>query len=145
MATRRRYTKADRAAAVGLAVVKGTEAAAEELGIPRTTLAYWMDKPEFVELRQKSADQVAEAMWVAMQAGIARVVELIPLTEDIAKVSIALGVLYDKRALLTGGATSRAESRALTEDFDDHERRQLRDILDGALRSAAEAPAGDPG
>lgn len=94
--------------------MSNVEAAAAETGIPRTTIDYWMDKPEFVELRNKTGDQVADAMWAVIQQGIRRIAELIPTTDDLAKVGVAVGILYDKRALLTGMATSRSESRDLT-------------------------------
>ena len=114
MATRRRYTAKQRAAAVGIAALSNVEVAAESTGIPRTTIDYWMDKPEFVELRSKTRDQVADEFWSTIQIGLKRVAQLIPTTDDLQKVSIATGILYDKHALLTGGATGRTESRDLT-------------------------------
>jgi transposase-like protein len=111
---RRRYTKREKAAAVATATMTSTEAAAESTGIPESTIRYWMDKPEFAELRTKTRDQVADEFWSTIQLGLKRLVELIPQTEDLQKVSVSLGILYDKHALLTGGATGRTESRDLT-------------------------------
>jgi transposase-like protein len=114
MATRRRYTAKEKARAVGIAVMTSTEAAADTEGIPESTLRYWMDKPEFADLRSKSRDSVADEFWTTIQVGLHRIADLIPLTEDLQKVSVATGILYDKHALLTGGATGRTESRDLT-------------------------------
>jgi transposase-like protein len=115
MATRRRYTARQKAEAVGIAVVEGVTEAERQTGIPKTTIQYWSDQPKFAQLRTKSADVVAEEMWAAIQAGMARMIELLPQTDDISKVGVALGILYDKRALLTGGATGRWESRELND------------------------------
>lgn len=112
---RRRYTKADKARAVAQATMTSATATAEATGIPENTIRYWMDRPEFVELRSKTRDEVADEFWSTIQIGVRRVVELIPQTEDLQKVSVALGILYDKHALLTGGATGRTESRELND------------------------------
>jgi hypothetical protein len=135
MAPHRRYTAKEKARAVGIAVMTSTEVASEELGIPRRTVGYWMDKPEFAGLRLKTRDQVADEFWSTIQVGLHRIADLIPLTEDLQKVSVATGILYDKHALLTGGATGRTESRDLTGS-----------LADGDLISAvreAEQIAGD--
>ena len=115
MATRRRYTKREKAGAVAAATMTSTEAASESTGIPQSTIRYWMDKPEFAELRNKTRDGVAEEFWTAVQVGLHRIADLIPQTEDLQKVATAVGILYDKHALLTGGATGRTESRALND------------------------------
>lgn len=111
---RRRYTKADQARVVALAEMKGQTVAAEETGIPLTTLNQWYHKPEFVELRTKTREDVADQFWAAIQIGLKAVVEGI---EDgkLSEKAIALGVLYDKYALMTGGATGRTESRELND------------------------------
>lgn len=45
----------------------------------------------------------------------------------------SFGILMDKYRLEVGEATTRSESRALTEDLDDHERAALRDAIDNEL------------
>ena len=112
---RRRYTKTEKAQAVAQATLTSTEAAAETMGIPRKTIAYWLDRPEFAELRQKTRDGVADEFWATIQVGVHRVAELLPKTDDLQKVATAVGILYDKHALLTGGATGRTESRELND------------------------------
>lgn len=118
MTTRRRYTKREKAEAIGIAIVEGQTAAAEKTGTPLTTLNAWWHSAEFVELRTKSNEDVAHDMWAVVQRGIQRIAELIPQTDDIAKVAIATGTVYDKRALLTGDATSRSEHRDIADDPD---------------------------
>lgn len=134
MAERRRYTKTQKAHAVSLALLTSVEAAAEAEGIPRTTLDYWMDRPEFVGLRSKTRDQVADEMWTAVQVGLREVVKGLAGDAPLRDKSVALGILYDKHALLTGMATSRAESRDLTGTLSDA------DII-AALREAERATA----
>jgi hypothetical protein len=141
---RRRYTAKEKAEAVGLAVMSSAEAAADSTGIPRRTIGYWLEKPEFAELRLKTRDGVADEFWTAIQIGLHRIAELIPQSDDLQKVSVATGILYDKHALLTGGATGRTESRDLTGTLGDAD-------LIGAVReaeqvaSAGRAAPEDPG
>jgi hypothetical protein len=115
MPPHRRYTKVQKAEAVAVATLSTVEAAAEKTGIPRTTIIYWLDKPEFVELRQKTRDLVAESMWTAIQIGVDEVAKGLVSDAPLRDKSIALGVLYDKYALMTGGATGRTESRELND------------------------------
>lgn len=115
MATHRRYTKAQKVEAVAAASLTSTEAAAEQMGIPRTTIAYWLDQPEFVELRQKTRDEVGERLWSAIQVGIDEVAKGLRSDAPLRDKATAVGILYDKHALLTGGATGRTESRELND------------------------------
>lgn len=112
---RRRYTKREKAQAVAAATLTSTEAAAESTGIPRTTIQYWMDQPEFVELRQKTREQVADEMWAGIQVGVREVVKGLTGDAPLKDKATAVGILYDKHALLTGGATGRTESRELND------------------------------
>ena len=138
MATHRRYTKREKAEAVARATMTSTEAASDTTGIPQSTIRYWMDKPEFAELRLKTRDSVADEFWTAIQVGLKRIADLIPLTDDLQKVSVATGILYDKHALLTGGATGRMESRDLTGTLSDSD-------IAGAVRAAEDLVAAGEG
>ena len=113
MAERRRYTTRVRAKAVGIAVVDGVTAAAEKTGIPKQTIDYWLDKPEFGHLRTKTREEVAEQLWSVIQIAIREVAEGIVGDAPLRDKSVALGILYDKHALMTGGATGRTENREL--------------------------------
>ena len=64
---RRRYTTRQKAEAVGLAVVKGQRPAAEQLGIPLSTLHRWWEEPEAARLRTTAREDVAAQMWIAVQ------------------------------------------------------------------------------
>lgn len=144
-AIRRRYSKPDKAKAVGLAMLKGVNAASEELGIPNTTLSYWMRHPEFDALRSKSRDEVAEQMWATIQIGVVEVAKGIVSDAPLRDKVVALGVLYDKHALLTGAATARTESRDITGTLSDAELVAALHTAERILREggAADAVAGE--
>lgn len=115
---------------VAAALNSSTKAAAESAGIPRRTVGYWLDDPEFASLRHETRDAVAESFWSAIQVGLREVANGLrdpdaPLRDK----SVALGILYDKHALLTGGATNRSESRDITGTIPDAD-------LIGAVREA---------
>jgi hypothetical protein len=132
MAARRRYTKAQKVTAIISAEMSSVEAAAEQAGIPRKTLAYWLDAPEFADLRHKTREE--------MSAGMATIVHLAQ-TRIVAEIEagnfqphdlvILLGVATDKAQLLSGQATERVET--LTSGMDDHEKAQLHEVLRRAI------------
>ena len=143
MAPHRRYTAKQRAAAVGMASLTSVEAAAETTGIPRRTLGYWMDQPKFAELRLKTREQVADEMWAAIQVGVQEVVKGLSGDAPLRDKSVALGILYDKHALMTGLATSRSESRDLTGTMPDADLIAAvaeADAITGAGRTETEDP-----
>lgn len=136
MTERRRYTKRQKAEAVGLSVVAGTRPAADKLGVPVSTLHYWRESEEFAQLRTRKKEEVTEEVYAAFQAGVRRVVDLLPITEDMGKVAVATGILYDKFALMSGQATARHETADVTAKLDDHETAQLADAIEDLLESA---------
>lgn len=135
MAERRRYSRKTKAAAIIAATVSTAAAAAEATGIPRTTIDYWLDQPEFVELRKKTREEMAAGSMVLAHLAADELGKKIRAGEveprDLATI---YGIAIDKGQLLTGAATSRTETRALTEALDDHEKAQLRDAIDSWLR-----------
>lgn len=141
MPTRRQRTTAEKARAIGLAEVVGIARASRETGIPESSIRTWRERPDFAELRGEKKEQVREDVWAAFQTGVRRVVELIPRTDDLQKVAMATGVLYDKFALMSGEATSRTESKALTDDISDDERQRLRDWIVALPSGSADKPA----
>lgn len=147
MPTHRRYTKAEKADAVAAATLSSTEAAAEKTGIPRTTIAYWLDRPEFVALRQKTRDEVGERLWSAIQLGIDEVAKGLRSDAPLRDKATAVGILYDKHALLTGGATARSENRDITGSLSDGDvataLRYASDLV-GAGTGRTETPAEAP-
>lgn len=119
-------------AAVAEAEVNGAEQAAEATGIPRTTILYWLDKPEFVALRRKTREEQRDGYRVLIAKAQERLVNAIPTMEP-RDVTILLGVAQDKDLLLSGDATTRSESRTLNDDLDDHERAALKRVLTDEL------------
>ena len=142
MANRRRYSKADKATVVIAAEMSTVAAAAQASGIPETTIRYWVDLPEFVELRAKTREESAAGFTVLMHLAQARLAKLVPMMEP-RDLTILLGVSAEKAQLLGGGPTSRTETRALSDDFDDDEKQRLRDWID-ALPATDRVPASDP-
>jgi transposase-like protein len=131
--TRRSYSRKEKAAAVGMAEGMGARPAARKSGVPEANIRYWRTQPEFARLRAETKQEVANDVWATFQLGVKRIAELIPKTDDISKVAIATGVIYDKFALISGQATTRSEKRDITEAMDDHEREKLRAILEGIV------------
>ena len=132
MAERRRYTKRQKAAAVVTAELSSTMAAAEAHHIPESTLRYWLDDPQFANLRAKTREDAAEGFDVLMHMAQGRLRELIP-TMEARDLTILLGVATEKAQLLSGQPTSRSETRALTDGLDDHEKAALRKVVDDVL------------
>jgi hypothetical protein len=107
------------------------------------TERYWMNNPEFAEIREKARAELAP---LAATAAFYAWVEAIRLLRehklDPHDVIFLAGLSVDKSQLLSGAATMRTETRALSDSLDDHERQVLRDLIDGAVAEAAEAVAG---
>ena len=133
----RRYTREQKATAIIAAEAVNTRAAAQAQGVPESTLRYWLESPKFAELRAQTRADMAAGMTTLAHLAAARIVERLPEFEP-RDLVILLGVAIDKAQLLSGQATERTETVALTDGMDDHERAQLRAILDDAL---TEAPA----
>lgn len=140
---RRRYTKAEKLEAVAEAEVNGPEQAAASTGIPRTTILYWLDKPEFVALRQKTREEQRDGYRILIQKAQERLADSIPTMEP-RDLTILLGVAQDKDLLLSGDATARSESRDLTHDLDRDTRRRITEWFDRNAASDGGANGGLP-
>jgi hypothetical protein len=114
------------------AAMTNVSAAAEQTGIPRTTIQRWIDEPWAVELRQKTANELGDEMRVlallateeltkAVRSGKVSPRDLIPL----------MGVAVDKSQLLAGQPTNRFET--VTGGMEDHEKTALREVLRGVI------------
>lgn len=133
---RRRYTKTEKVSAVLAADASSTLAAAEATGIPRKTIAYWLDRPEFAELRQNAREGIAEdALMVARLAWKKLGQAIADGSLEPRDLVIATGMATDKSQLLNGGATARTEARDITGSISDAE-------LDAAIREAVEITTG---
>ena len=140
---RRRYTKDQKAAAVLAAEASSVMAAAEQTGIPRKTIEYWLDKPQFADLRQKSQEERAEQFRVVAQMALGRLVELLPSMKAHDLV-VLMGVATEKAQLLEGKATARTENVSITDGLDDHEKRLLGDAVRNELARRADSAAAVP-
>jgi hypothetical protein len=139
--TRRQYTKRQKATAVVAAELVGQSAAAEQAGVPLSTLHQWMMLPAYAELRNKTRADMADEMRVIAHLALRRIAQRIDDFEP-RDLSILLGIAIDKSQLLSGQATERTEHLDITDGMDDHEKATLRDILDEAIRSKEAADAG---
>ena len=126
-------TLAQVADGVALALVQGIPAASKATGIPMRSLRRYKDDPELAALGLSAREEVAERMWVVIQEGLEQVEAGLLADEPLKDKAAALAMLIEKRALLVGEATSRTESRDLTNTFDDHE-------LDALKRAIAAIP-----
>jgi len=113
MATRRRYTAKQRAEAAGIAVVEGVTAAERVTGIPKETIQYWTQKPEFAQLRTTAREAVIEELWVGLQIGVRELSSGLAGDAPLHHKAQAFIALAERYALLSGDATSRTESREL--------------------------------
>ena len=132
MAERRRYTKSQKMAAVIAAEFTTPQAAAEGLGIPQSNVYYWFNAPEFVELRKKTREDMAQETAALAHKVLGVITAKLPDYEP-RDLNTLYGILVDKSQLLTGQATARSESRDITATLDDHERETLRKVLDEAM------------
>lgn len=129
MAQKRRYSQRQKVAAVTAAAASSVLAAAQESGIPARTIGYWMEQPEFAEIRQRTREDLAEEFRVLAHKATARLIDLLPSMEA-RDVAVVASMSTDKSQLLSGGATIRSEHRDITATLDDHERELLRDAID---------------
>jgi hypothetical protein len=147
MAERRRYTKRERVAAVIAADASNLTAASEQTGIPRETIRYWLDRPEFAELRHNAREAMAQEAQVVARLAWQKLGAAIANGQlEGRDLVMAAGMATDKAQLLNGGATARTEARDITGSLSDAD-------LIAALRTAdalasgsvtTEAPAGAP-
>jgi hypothetical protein len=145
MAERRRYTKREKVTAVLAADMTSQEAAAEATGIPRTTIRYWLSDPELAELRHNARAGMAEEALVVARLAWGKLAEAIRNGKlDAEQLLTAVGIATDKATLLSGGATSRHETRDLTANLDDHERDALADAIDAWLAGRTDTTVGEP-
>lgn len=133
MAERRRYSAKTRAKAAGIAVVEGVTEAERRTGIPKETIHYWLNKPEFAHLRTTARETVVEQFWVGVQVGVEQVIEGLKGDAPLNHKAEATRMLADRFALLNGEATTRTES--ITNGLDPEFKRELRERI---ARSARE-------
>ncbi len=119
---------AERAHAVGVALLDGPTEASRKTGLPESTIRQWMGRPEFAELRERTKEAVAEEWWAGVQHGFRRVIEAFDQEADVQKKALAAAILFDKIALLRGDVTSRSEVQTFN-GYNDHEKRAIAGLL----------------
>ena len=139
----RRHTQRERAQAVATAErLNSAEAASKELGIAARTIRRWRDDPEMADIVRKTREETAEDVTAAMVLSWARLIERLQRDEvDTRDLIILAGVATDKAQLLSGAATSRTESRDITDDLDDHESDLIGEAIRNELARRANADA----
>jgi len=139
MSERRRYTKRQKITAIIAADMTSQEAAAEAAGIPRRTLGYWMDDPEFADLRHNAREMMADETLTVARLAWGKLAERIRSGDiETRDLVLATGMATDKAQLLNGGATARSELRDISGTITDVE-------LAGAVREAERLVAAGAG
>ena len=133
MATNRRYTKRTKIAAVITAELSSNLAAQDATGISEANIRRWRDDPELAKYVEKTRDELAEGTQMMAHRALERISATLSDFEPRDLVTL-FGVMVDKAQLLSGGATSRLESRDLTGTLSDA------DIID-AIRVASDLVA----
>ena len=124
-------------AAVLAADMVGLTSASQQTGIPATTIHYWRKKPEFAEFRANTLAEMADDVKVVAFLAWKRVAESMPTMEPRDAI-FAAEKATTLLQLLSGQATARTETIALTDGMDDHEKALLRDLLEHAIAEKVE-------
>jgi hypothetical protein len=138
MTTRRRYTTKEKLSAVLAADMVGLTAASEQSGIPKSTLVYWLERPEFAQFRTSTREAQEDGVRVVAQLAWQRVAERLQRDEmEPRDILFAAEKASNVLMLLGGEATSRTETRSITDGYDDTEKQRLRDFIDGLAGDVA--------
>lgn len=136
MAPQRRYAKREKLAAVLAAEMGGLTQASDSLGIPKSTLAYWMDQPAFADIRTKTREDLADEVKVVAHLAWRRIAEALrDGTMEPRDALFAAEKATSLRLLMSGEATGRTETRDLTGTLSD-------DDISAAIRAADEIATG---
>lgn len=145
MTTPRRYTKRTKLAAVMAAEMGGVVQAEEQTGIPESSIRYWMNQPEFAEVRAKTREDLAEEIGTVAHLAWSRVARALASGEMEPRDAIfAAEKATTLQLLMRGEATARTENVSVTDGLDDHEKRTLAGVIREELaRRAGRSAAGD--
>jgi len=150
MPEHRRYTKRTKLAAVMAAEMGGVVQAQDQTGIPESTIRYWMDQPEFAQVRAKTREDLAEEISTVAHLAWQRVARALASGEMEPRDAIfAAEKATSLQLLMSGEATARTENVSITDGLDDHEKAALGDAIRNELARRADAQAvvaavGDP-
>ncbi len=138
MATRRRYAKREKLAAVMAAEMGSLTQASEQTGIPLSTIAYWTHRPEFAEVRSKTREDLGEEIKMVAHLAWTRIAEALRDGSMEPRDAIfAAEKATSLQLLMSGDATARTETRDISGTLSDGDIRE-------AIREAGRltAPAG---
>ena len=143
-----RRDKRVKLAAVMAAEMSGLTVASEQTGIPKSTLAYWMDDPELAQIRAKTRDELADEIKVVAHLAWQRIVRALRTGEMEPRDAIfAAEKATSLQILMTGGATARSEVRDITGTLADADVaeviRAAEDLLGGSADRTAQAVASE--
>ena len=113
----RKYDRKTKLAVVMAADMVGLVQAEKQSGIPGSTIAYWMDKPEFAEFRAKAREEMADEIKVVAHLAWKRIAETIGTMEP-RDALFAAEKATSLHLLMTGEATSRSEHRDISDPDD---------------------------
>lgn len=120
MAPRRRYTTKQKLAAVVAAEMGGLTVAAEQIGIPKSTLKYWMDSPAFAQFRTKTRDDLQDEVGVVSHLAWQRIAESLQAgTMEPRDALFAAEKATSLLLLMSGAATARTETRDISGTLSD--------------------------
>lgn len=153
MSGTRAHSDTEKAEAVGLALVRGTKAAAEATGVSQRSVQRWVDDPAMARLVAETNENVRGHLWAGLQLGLESVLGALDGDAPLRDRAVAFGVLFDKWALMSGEATSRTESKDISDDIPASVKRQLRtrfadlagDPGDGVAAEGAHRPEATEG
>ena len=118
MTTNRRYTKRTRVTTVIAAELSSNVAVSDATGIPESTIRLWRNDPELAKYCDKARDELGEGATMLAHRALELISARLPDFEP-RDLTILFGVLVDKAQLLSGGATSRLESRDISGTLSD--------------------------
>ncbi len=145
MPANRRYTKREKLATVLAADMSGLTPTAEATGIPKSTIFYWMDQPEFAHVRTKTREDLREEISTVAHLAWQRVARALASGEMEPRDAIfAAEKATSLQLLMAGEATARNEIVSITDGLDDHEKRALSDAIRDELARRADAQAAKP-
>jgi transposase-like protein len=142
----RRYPKHQKLAAVMAAEMTSLTETAETTGIPKSTIKYWMDDPEFAHVRTKTREDLADEIKTVAHLAWQHVAQALRSGQMEPRDAIfAAEKATSLQILMTGGATARTETRDITGSLEDTDVRDAiraaEDLLGGGAGRTAEAAA----
>ena len=130
--TRKTYTPEQRERALALAIEEGTSAAARELGIPKTTISNWRNRPRTkAQPVSKPRRPTSQRRYTPSQkAEILEFVGTHSVTEAIAKFGVSKFSIYAWKKAVARAARGEGDSPTSGPDPADVEAQRDKEILD---------------